>query len=68
MLEGFRKEGIVTGNIDVFNLNISVIDSVKEFASSVKESYSEIHYLVNNGKNCTFSCPYCFSHFLFQFF
>lgn len=52
LLNSFRKSDILTGNIDVFNLDISVMNSVREFASTVTKKYQEIHYLINNGKNC----------------
>nr|CAH7763647.1 unnamed protein product [Callosobruchus chinensis] len=48
LLEKFRSEEIITGNIDVFKLDISVIESVKTFSAAVKEKYSKIHYLINN--------------------
>ncbi|CAH1160173.1 unnamed protein product [Phaedon cochleariae] len=44
----FRKEGITKGKIDVMKLDISVMDSVKEFAKAVREKYPLIHYLINN--------------------
>ncbi|XP_072376332.1 polyprenol dehydrogenase-like [Diabrotica undecimpunctata] len=48
LLQNFRDEGIKTGNIDIINLDISVMDSVRNFAKSVKEKYSVVHYLINN--------------------
>ncbi|CAH1974025.1 unnamed protein product [Acanthoscelides obtectus] len=48
LLEKFRSEEIKTGNIDVFKLDISVTESVKEFVAAVSQKYSKIHYLINN--------------------
>ncbi|CAG9854171.1 unnamed protein product [Phyllotreta striolata] len=48
LIANFRKEGIKTGNVDLFNLDISVLDSVRTFSKKVTEKYSEIHYLINN--------------------
>lgn len=51
LLNGFRENGIITGQLDVYSLDISVMDSVRKFATVVKEKYPKIHYLINNGKN-----------------
>lgn len=48
LVANFRKEGIKTGSVDILNLDISVMESVKQFAGIVKEKYSEINYLINN--------------------
>ncbi|KAJ8919284.1 hypothetical protein NQ315_003868 [Exocentrus adspersus] len=48
LLTVFRESGITTGKLDVYNLDISVMDSVKKFAVLVKEKYPKIHYLINN--------------------
>ncbi|KAG5880491.1 hypothetical protein JTB14_035202 [Gonioctena quinquepunctata] len=48
LLDTFRKEGITTGNTDVLKLDISVMESVRDFAMAVREKYPQIHYLINN--------------------
>ncbi|XP_057662122.1 dehydrogenase/reductase SDR family member on chromosome X-like [Diorhabda carinulata] len=48
LLQNFRNDGIKSGNIDVINLDISVMDSVRNFAKTVREKYSTINYLINN--------------------
>ncbi|XP_023019224.1 polyprenol dehydrogenase [Leptinotarsa decemlineata] len=48
LLDSFRKDGIEKGSIDVIKLDISVMDSVKNFAMNVREKYPEVHYLINN--------------------
>ncbi|XP_076273427.1 uncharacterized protein LOC143204630 [Rhynchophorus ferrugineus] len=48
LLKNIRDMGITTGNITVYQLNISVIESVKKFANQVKEDYQKIDYLINN--------------------
>lgn len=51
LLKSIRDMGITTGNVVVYQLNISVIESVKKFANQVKEDYQKIDYLINNGNN-----------------
>ncbi|CAH0560515.1 unnamed protein product [Brassicogethes aeneus] len=48
MIETFRKEGIKTGNADIYNLDISLIESIKLFAKEIKSKYYKINYVVNN--------------------
>lgn len=50
LLEDFREIGIKTGNIEVQKLDVSSLESVREFAKIVKEKHPKIHYLINNGK------------------
>lgn len=50
LINVFKENGIATGKLDVYKLDISVMDSVKKFAAVVKEKYPKIHYLINNGK------------------
>lgn len=51
MLQTFRNKGIATGNISVYQLDISYIDSVKNFAEVIAEKHPKINYLINNGKS-----------------
>ncbi|XP_018565159.1 retinol dehydrogenase 11-like [Anoplophora glabripennis] len=44
----FKENDITTGKLDVYNLDISVMDSVKKFAAVVKEKHPKINYLINN--------------------
>ncbi|CAG9762072.1 unnamed protein product [Ceutorhynchus assimilis] len=48
LLPKFREEGISTGNIEVFQLDISVLESVRKFAELVKNKHDKIDYLINN--------------------
>lgn len=50
LLNKFREEGISTGNIEVYLLDISVLESVTNFAKTVKKKHHKIDYLINNGK------------------
>lgn len=50
LLAKFRDEDIKTGNIEVYQLDISVLESVKKFATEVKKRHSKVDYLINNGK------------------
>ncbi|XP_030745672.1 dehydrogenase/reductase SDR family member on chromosome X [Sitophilus oryzae] len=48
LLKKFRDMGIDRGNIEVYQLDISVTNSVKKFASEIKERHDKIDYLINN--------------------
>lgn len=50
LLNVFKENDITTGQLDVYNLDISVLDSVRNFATTVQEKYPKIHFLINNGK------------------
>lgn len=50
MLQKCRDSGITTGDVSVYKLDISVIDSVKSFAKVVADKHPKINYLINNGK------------------
>lgn len=52
LLKKYRDEGINTGHIDAFQLDISYLDSVRNFAAEVAKKYPKIHYLINNGNYC----------------
>lgn len=49
MIKTLRDAGVEAGITEVFNLDISVIESVKNFANKVKAKYPKINYAVNNG-------------------
>ncbi|XP_019873649.2 dehydrogenase/reductase SDR family member on chromosome X [Aethina tumida] len=48
MIKTLRDAGVEAGKTEVFNLDISVIESVKNFANKVKAKYPKINYAVNN--------------------
>ncbi|XP_044748706.1 dehydrogenase/reductase SDR family member on chromosome X [Coccinella septempunctata] len=48
MLKKYRDEGLDKGDIDAFQLDISYLDSVRNFAATVTEKYPKINYLINN--------------------
>lgn len=48
LLPKFREEGITKGNIEVYQLDISVLESVRKFANEVKSKHNKIDYLINN--------------------
>ncbi|XP_060530483.1 dehydrogenase/reductase SDR family member on chromosome X [Cylas formicarius] len=48
LLKSFRDEEISSGTIEVYSLDISVMESVKGFARIVKEKHNKIDYLINN--------------------
>lgn len=48
MLKKYRDEEINTGNIDPIQLDISYLDSVRNFAAEVTKKYPKINYLINN--------------------
>ncbi|KAJ8927134.1 hypothetical protein NQ314_020407 [Rhamnusium bicolor] len=48
LLNILKNENITKGKIEVLKLDISIMDSVKQFSTTVKENYPKIHYLINN--------------------
>ncbi|XP_066141088.1 retinol dehydrogenase 12 isoform X2 [Euwallacea fornicatus] len=48
LLQKFRQEGISSGNMEVLQLDISVLDSVKNFAKEASKRHDKIDYLINN--------------------
>lgn len=48
MMEEFKKKQIPTDAVDVFQLDVSLLKSVKEFARNVSAKYPCIDLLVNN--------------------
>lgn len=50
IINNIRKEGIATGDAKVFKLDLCNLESVKAFAERVKNDYSQLNILINNGK------------------
>lgn len=48
LLQKFREEGITKGNIEVYQLDISVSESIRKFAAAVRKDHDKIDYLINN--------------------
>ncbi|XP_063927563.1 retinol dehydrogenase 12 [Zophobas morio] len=48
VLQRCRDKGVATGDISVYKLDISHIESVKSFAKVVAEKHPKINYLINN--------------------
>ncbi|RZC42155.1 retinol dehydrogenase 12, partial [Asbolus verrucosus] len=48
LLQKFRDKGTTTGDIKVYKLDISSIESVTSFAKNVAEKHPKINYLINN--------------------
>ncbi|EFA02555.1 retinol dehydrogenase 12 [Tribolium castaneum] len=48
VLQKCRDSGVTTGDVTVYKLDISVLDSVKSFAKVVAEKHPKINYLINN--------------------
>ncbi|KAL1505366.1 hypothetical protein ABEB36_004950 [Hypothenemus hampei] len=48
LLSKFREDGIKTGSIEVYLLDISVLESVRNFAKEVAKKHDKINYLINN--------------------
>lgn len=49
LLKDARKEGITTGDLKAFTLDVSSLESVRSFAEQIKQNYSKINILLNNG-------------------
>lgn len=43
-------EGTTLGKLDFKTLDVSSMESVRNFAAAVKKDYPKIHVLINNGK------------------
>jgi NAD(P)-dependent dehydrogenase (short-subunit alcohol dehydrogenase family) len=50
LLQKCRDGGVATGDITVYKLDISSIESVKGFAKAVADKHPKLHYLINNGE------------------
>jgi NAD(P)-dependent dehydrogenase (short-subunit alcohol dehydrogenase family) len=48
LLQKCRDGGVATGDITVYKLDISSIESVKGFAKAVADKHPKLHYLINN--------------------
>lgn len=42
-----EKDGITTGTIEPFQLDISSIKSIETFAKEIRQNFNKIHYLIN---------------------
>lgn len=44
-----RKEGVVSGQADVIQLDTASMKSVRKFAQEFLAKYNQLHLLINNG-------------------
>ncbi|KAK5644185.1 hypothetical protein RI129_008030 [Pyrocoelia pectoralis] len=48
LCETYRAMGIKTGSVDVYQVDLNSLSSVRSFAKNIKEKYSKINILINN--------------------
>jgi len=50
MLLALRNNGVKSGTVKMYNLDLKSLQSVRQFAGQVLQDYSQIHLLINNGR------------------